>query len=862
MKSPEAIIDKEWTIGWEVNDFWKIFNTTIAPNIVRGKPATIDLRVSEPPEVREQIRNEIIARLADLDADPINVTVLSAYKLGYTWLTEVVAPAVKGKNVDKVVVTVNMAFRPVPPGKTTYDIVTRWLHEIFPADEVIAPELGISKDDVIFKNASTPDAITYQVVVNDTAGNIIYTGSIDAKWVTRLYCADVPSGAGEIYVNPSTGWVRASSGGSVIADERIATDMEKAWDCFQYEMQPLIKEYVNTSSPLVPYLPSPTAAQIRAASPLWRTVTYDLYISEADYPIMAAGKQIYEEIFSPVESMLEDLYFVTYDWIRFWARYVWGSAGWSGMTSPGQVIPNVYQRLGENTTFRLRVEKMASPAPKIEILWDTNAEEATLTGVSVKKVNEWRFGANLPYMRSIWPSATRSIVEAGKENVKQVKLDVAVETSGNLSKAGIMLDELRVLHQAGIFTDSLSWYRLKELRINVIYDTEVIEKSLPRVAPPPPPPDTTPPGPFPIVPYDHPIGNDECYEIAEELNKFPEINAWVCSESYLGRKMYVLEVMLPIEAELWSQAKASTYKTTFYLTSCGHANEVSSVNAQLRLAELLARDPEYHKYLYKTNFVILPIKNPDGTDVVMEQVKDHPTFMLHTGRYNSVGLGVGTEAEKYTEGLATSRTAALWIPDAIVTDHGFPHHEWVMLFSGYVPKAYRTYWINRGTVWLDATAYNCTTEPLLYNITVAQRKYQVDELNADAEIMEWITHCFEEYYKYGNQWLPVTFPITEYRGMIYYWSVVQGCPSTTLSTEWGVNRYICPINYYTEVSDEVAWGNTMEVCARTHFLVDLGVTKVLYESTYEYIRTETEIDGTVSLSLRRYRPFNADALVP
>ncbi|MEM3704030.1 MAG: hypothetical protein QXX79_06420, partial [Candidatus Bathyarchaeia archaeon] len=173
----------------------------------------------------------------------------------------------------------------------------------------------------------------------------------------------------------------------------------------------------------------------------------------------------------------------------------------------------------------------------------------------------------------------------------------------------------------------------------------------------------------------------------------------------------------------------------------------------------------------------------------------------------------------------------------------------------------RTYWINRGTVWLDATAYNCTSEPLLYNITVAQRKYQVDELNADAEIMAWIRHCFEEYYKYGNQWLPGTFPITEYRGMIYYWRVVQGCPSAALSSEWGVNRYICPINYYTEVSDEVAWGNTMEVCARTHFLVDLGVTKVLYESTYEYIRTETEVDGTVSLSLRRYRPFNADTLV-
>lgn len=252
-----------------------------------------------------------------------------------------------------------------------------------------------------------------------------------------------------------------------------------------------------------------------------------------------------------------------------------------------------------------------------------------------------------------------------------------------------------------------------------------------------------------------------------------------------------------------------------------------------------------------------------GFDVyLVADVIDFPAFMLHPGRYNFAGVGVGTDPEKFTEGLAMPRGCALWIPDAVVTDHGFPHHEWVMFFSGYVPKAYPTYWINRGTVWLDATAYKSTIEPLLYKITIAQKKYQLDELTADDEIMEWIHICNEEYEKYGHQWLPGTFPVTKERGVIYYWRERDRDPSTRLDSETGVNRYLCPIDYYTEVSDELAWDNTMKICARTHFLVDLGVTKVLYEAEYEYIRTETEIDGAISLSLRRYRPFNADALVP
>ena len=48
----------------KVDDFWKIFNDNILPNVNSGSIVGLDLRVSESPELRTKLLNEIKSKLS------------------------------------------------------------------------------------------------------------------------------------------------------------------------------------------------------------------------------------------------------------------------------------------------------------------------------------------------------------------------------------------------------------------------------------------------------------------------------------------------------------------------------------------------------------------------------------------------------------------------------------------------------------------------------------------------------------------------------------------------------------------------------------------------------------------------------
>ncbi len=859
MKSPDAILEGSYTLSWEVDDFWTIFDEVIAPEVDTSDAVTIDLQVSEPPEIRAMIEEELTAELEALTDQPVNVRVLSSYKLGYTWLTEEIAPALEGQDVDTITVFVNMNFKDQTM-TPTFDLDTRWLHELFPGDEMVAQELGISKDDVVFEN-STEIPKTYRVIAHNTAGDLIYEDDLQARWNTRpfIHTDLVPAGyfsGGEVvnpYVNPSTSWVTAKVGGDTIVDSRIRSDLERIWDTFQEEMMPQIWGFAEDAI-------SQAGGDIDQASPFWRDLTFTISASEANYRIQNTQFNPYsEELMSPLEMLQEEIYFHILDFMELKGEYEYGTE----IETPGATYPLVNQRLGQGTTFGFTLNSLASKVPKMEITWDSETEVTTFIGVTLQHEEEKELTPNFPYTSNRWPSTVRAIVQEGEDNVRHIGLHAPLTELAEIEKAGMMIDTLKTLHEYELFTNSLSWYRLNELGIYITADGESMKKTLPSVASAPTY-DTTPPGAYPIVPYDHPLGNDEAHALMRELNKFDEINMWQSSYSYLGRKIYTLDVMKPIHADLWSQAKASTWKTTFYLSSCGHANEVSNTNAHLRMAELLARGETFNQYLDRVNFVFTPIKNPDGLDVVMDIATRHPTYMMHPGRYNFAGIDVdAADKEKWPAGMAKPRSCSKWMPDAVASDHGFPHHEWVMMFSGYVPKNFPSYWINRGTFWAGALNYpDSDAAPLIDDAMYATREYMIESLHTNDEIMEWIEICFEEYDKYGHQWDPETFPILRYNGVIYYMWDIPGDPWPSYDDLDGMNYYLRPIWYYTECADEVAWYKTMELTADAHALTDWGTTRVLYESEYhyEYIREGT--NGNVYLAFRRDRPIDASAFAP
>ena len=48
------------------------------------------------------------------------------------------------------------------------------------------------------------------------------------------------------------------------------------------------------------------------------------------------------------------------------------------------------------------------------------------------------------------------------------------------------------------------------------------------------------------------------------------------------------------------------------------------------------------------------------------------------------------------EALVRGRLWREWLPDIYLNPHGYPSHEWVQQFAGYLPPGFRSYLFSRG----------------------------------------------------------------------------------------------------------------------------------------------------------------------
>ena len=80
--------------------------------------------------------------------------------------------------------------------------------------------------------------------------------------------------------------------------------------------------------------------------------------------------------------------------------------------------------------------------------------------------------------------------------------------------------------------------------------------------------------------------------LAKMGEAFPEATVYRVGRSYLGRDIWAMDLMSPVDVSHWSEVKASTFKPTMVYSARQHANEVSSTSHVLRHAELLLTDPE------------------------------------------------------------------------------------------------------------------------------------------------------------------------------------------------------------------------------------------------------------------------------
>ena len=246
---------------------------------------------------------------------------LSAFKQGYSWLYEDVRPRIADADIGEI--TINFR-RNEPPAEWPQQAIhtpIRWLHEIFPIDEILSRELNLDLEKVRFEEVD--EGPTYEVLVTDTAGQEILRDTFEPKWVLRPYFDRFQDYE---QVRVTTGWMTGWSGDRVLVDERIVTDPESFWDYYQTEVLSSLYDHVMGTHEGIP-----RGGSIDA--PFFGELTVDLEMSEPDYRL-----DLDQEMHTTMDSLHEEIYFGTIEFFDVLGRNSRGQ----GLIFPGRVLSLIH----------------------------------------------------------------------------------------------------------------------------------------------------------------------------------------------------------------------------------------------------------------------------------------------------------------------------------------------------------------------------------------------------------------------------------------------------------------------------------------------------------------------------------------
>ena len=494
MTAPTPVIDETFEIPWEVDDFRARLRAEVLPKITAGASVDLEARLSESPEYRKALAEEIRAELVKAGASNPSVRILSAYKQGYLWLTERVIPELKGKGARGIHIKV-AEYKPDFSKKYKfYQVPSRWLHELYPVDDIVLRELGIAKDQFSLELVDAAKDI-YTVEALDAAGRVIHTATFNPKFVEREYLDKFP---GWSRVDVTTGWITASVNGKPAIDARIPTDPERFWDQYQSKVLPRIYDYVMK---VTDNRPMPDK------QPFHRDLDVDVQMSEPDFRI-----GVDEEIVSSLESLHEDLYFVTLDFFDALGR----TTTRRRLAAPGKIFPIIHpERRGKPGTVHVLYAGNRSPRPQLEIRY---AEGGGKKPETVRR--------ELGKIDTTPPQALRAVVRS--DAISEIELQVDAKDDREAARAADALDAIGRLHAANLFKTALSYDHVDRVSLaiaqrdtrtrRVVGSTGAFAPSNVRTAAAKPK--------SPVVTWDHVISPDESEEIVGKLAAYPEIKAY------------------------------------------------------------------------------------------------------------------------------------------------------------------------------------------------------------------------------------------------------------------------------------------------------------------------------------------------
>ena len=871
-------------IASEVDEFWTTFRAKVLPTIRKSKnppPIRIEARLSEPPALRAAIEKQVRAELVAAGAPDatISVSVLSAYKQGYSWLIDSVMPRLAGKPID----TVTLKFSEIgPPAEWRTQTVfapTRWLLETYPFADVMARDLKLDLKQIVIEKMPIGSP-AYQVVVKAKDGALLLDEPFEPKWVLRSMFDRMPDYE---KTRVTTGWIEATVGGVRVADERVVTDYERFWDIFQSQILGRLYDHVMA---VHKGKPKPEDA------PFFGEMRVDLTLSEPDYQIGIDQEQI-----SATEMLHEEIYFNTIHFFDVLGRYARGPS----LNYIGRIIPTIRSKSdGKPGHLKYSVTGFTEPRPTVSVEYkDKNGRAGSahldVTEVATERPTAYsaRVTADQPGLASL---DLRVKVDSDKNErddlVRRTAEDRVDRTMISAEQVTASFANLGVLRAAGLYQSALAYHDVGTIRLGAHWEhaattaTERVATLDPNGAPAPWPdirkflPSGYRYAGGTLVQWDEPISPGEGAELLAKMSTFPEVTVYKAGESYLGKDVWAMDILPKVESSHLSAAKQTTIKPTVIYSARQHANEVSSTSHVLKMAELLLTDPAYKEKLKKVNVVVHPFTNPDGAQLAYDLQKVTPYQMLHAGYLGSLGVDV-TAAQNdadpmYPETLVRPKLWRAWLPDLFLNPHGYPTHEWVQMFSEYAAwvrtRAVETrdYWTMRGWwmpgfSWLDDPRYprHKTEQMKLLSMITANVK-------AAPEVWALNQRAYDRYTRYSFAFDEKNFKLDFTDGVLTY-KAIKGSRAAAAASGGGggvaqgsggqpggwMQRYpnVTLFEGSTEAPDETAHGDWLKLVATAGLQWDKANFEYLVQGNHKIDRkADTFFGGGVSLSMNRARP--------
>lgn len=816
-KAGKKVYEKVYELPWEVETFEALLEKEVYPAIQAGDLLRVEGAVSEDQSVRGKMMDQIREKGKKLGASEVETEVICAYKQGFSWIDEIVIPAVKEKKPDKVEIYFK-AF--LPEGETEwqdengatpsyhnlqadnpdkwYDLPIRYLQELYPIEDVLVKELGIEREAVVFLPYEGEEDLTYVCKVY-TGEEICYENSYKAQCSERPYLDEYPQ-MGKVH--PATGYIRVWINDQEVLYQKIRTDLEEVWDVFQAEVLPDCRRYIEekTGGNITP-----------AQQPFFQELLLDVTVSEPDYRVGCR-----EDLISPLDALHEDMYFTGSDYFKNYGVQKIGVM----LDAPGLILPSIHQKEGR-PVFKVTVFEKMTEKPCIEkdgVLIDGMGKREQVsfkvTGISQKE------GKLCLQIAS--KGVSDEFLQAYAELMEKDVLE--------LTQDWYQISEVQLIGESGKAVNAVIPAHEPPVKNRSIEEIDLHEKEL--------------------------IGYEQCIAILEELKHVPGIEVFRTARSYAGRELYAIWLKPEREGYV-SMTKRLTKCPCEIINARHHANEVSSTNASFILLKKLLTKEEYKDLPEKLNLLLVPMENVDGAAIHYELQKEHPYWKFHVARFNALGKEFFHEHfcqdTIHGEAMGLSRLYERYAPDMIVDNHGVPSHEWEQQFSGYTSPSYKGFWLPRSLLY--GYFWYVTNEAYKDNYPVNKKMEDViaDKIAEDQEMTELNKEWSEQFEKYAHAWMPKLFPANYYKNMINYWIPYEANPAhkyPSIRFPW-----ITTVSYTSEVADETAQGDYLYLCARAHVAHDEATLHMLMQAKNLYNCSINCEDGDVSACYRRRRPM-------